>query len=661
MLRANVGSTMRGMLLACALAASALLLPNAAEAARFSGAYTGVASWRYLGRFCFMEKHGRHGHAGQFNGTITVPAGTSYSLLLYYTEPNPKRLGLWERVHGGRSEATGERGSLPCSVRSSMATSTFSLATEGSGSTGHYPAFPVVSCYSKSTGKRTGDCVSVRGANKCADTASECREPLQPEDRRVRLKVVHPIGEQLRSTYFFVAIAACKEKGPLTVFDYTIDMTNGVNYDNQFSADEVGILETDIAFFILQSLLLLYSFHVRNALIEERKYHHTVRMLVHSIVVEWMADVLRLIDLGEYAKDGVGLLRLRRAARTLSGVATMLLILQLILVAKGWTIVRRKISATGRTKIAVYMSVYAITFFATCLWFDVVTDPASVTYIYGTPPGLMLVLLRCFAAVWFTYAVYTTKRKYRSKRRFYTKFYAFFVLYLLGLPALVWVATAVDLYVRAKLLNGIELALLFVAQAVLAVMYNPALSLNKSFPFHANTGAMERPRIDMRRGRGSNNRGSALDALPGGRARRAGDDSFSQLNMEKAGQMTRKLKSAVALIDRYVADLVEYIGADGEPADEHGADLGGSRHAGIGNTEASAMHPTHARVVMAGRTNVRGSMNDGDDDGGDVEMSRRDGDNGAKRIPRERPKNSAASRMRSGAASSGRGKRMVET
>ena len=64
------------------------------------------------------------------------------------------------------------------------------------------------------------------------------------------------------------------------------------------------------------------------------------------------------------------------------GFAECGMLLQFILVGKGWTIVRRKISAQGRVKIATYITTYFVMYWA-C--------QAS----YCVPSGLRTTLLPC--------------------------------------------------------------------------------------------------------------------------------------------------------------------------------------------------------------------------------------------------------------------------
>lgn len=215
------------------------------------------------------------------------------------------------------------------------------------------------------------------------------------------------------------------------------------------------------------------------------------------------------------------------------GFGEMTMILHLILIGKGWTIVRRKISANGRVKVAVYMTVYYTVFWAVMLWsgkgrclpshtvrtailrhtlrshlppvwldVSIVPIPQSFTCavpltllllslppstplaargdntvairsFYETSPGYILILIRCLAAAWFCYSVSTTLRNYTSKRRFYFKFMLAGALWFLWVPCSCALASTMAPHLRNKFLTCMELLALFVVQTTVVALYNP--------------------------------------------------------------------------------------------------------------------------------------------------------------------------------------------
>jgi hypothetical protein len=231
-----------------------------------------------------------------------------------------------------------------------------------------------------------------------------------------------------------------------------------------------------------------------------------------------------------------------------SGLSEFCLLLHLILVAKGWTIVRRKISASGRVKIAVYMTAYVMIYIASVVYYAVYTDPGEVTYIYDTPPGLLLVLCRFAAFGWLQYSLYTTRRNYKGKRRFYQKYNLFASTWILTLPVFVLINRALDVWVRAKVMLLLNSCVSMVTHAVLLIMYNPrpffGTFVVKSFPFHATTVAMLRNRKEGDLSKVQSNVG----------------DIFSDFHVNRATELSQKVRQGLAVLQSYTSDLFAFLG-----------------------------------------------------------------------------------------------------
>jgi hypothetical protein len=136
--------------------------------------------------------------------------------------------------------------------------------------------------------------------------------------------------------------------------NYTFLMLNGEdgNADEHFSADQIGVMSATIAFAVMQGLLVVGAIIVRNKLMHRRKFHKTVMLLCVCILLNFVSLILAAAHYSTFAEDGVGLEGALDASRFVSLVSDALFALLLLLLAKGWTIVRRKISADGRVKVS---------------------------------------------------------------------------------------------------------------------------------------------------------------------------------------------------------------------------------------------------------------------------------------------------------------------
>ncbi|KAH8051279.1 Rab-like small GTPase [Aureococcus anophagefferens] len=142
----------------------------------------------------------------------------------------------------------------------------------------------------------------------------------------------------------------------------------------------------------------------------------------------------------EFSADDLDRRDADRTARFLWHGADLLLVLLVVLLAKGWTIVRRKLSANGRVRVALYVTVLTWTTVSLELWRLHVFNPATSAYHYESPPGFVLVSLRALVCVWFWYARVHDEKHYKNKLGFYQKFNAFFTLWLVAKPVSIVVA-----------------------------------------------------------------------------------------------------------------------------------------------------------------------------------------------------------------------------
>lgn len=197
-----------------------------------------------------------------------------------------------------------------------------------------------------------------------------------------------------------------------------------------------------------------------------------------------------LIHYSSYSSDGIGKTDLLQISKYVFIGADTLMIVLLILLAKGWTIVRRKLSVEGRVKIALFSTTFVVVCVLAHIWELHFYDSSAVVYIYDEFPGRIIVAMRICVIVWFHYSAKTCRDNFKTKRGFYRKFTFIFTLWLSAVPLTVWAGRFIDPHYRFKLVYGMQISVFFAGQLVLMSMYNPNLSFNKSFPFHAKSSSM---------------------------------------------------------------------------------------------------------------------------------------------------------------------------
>ena len=157
----------------------------------------------------------------------------------------------------------------------------------------------------------------------------------------------------------------------------------------------------------------------------------------------------------------------------LLNLADTCFMLLLILLAKGWTVVRRKISATGRVKIATYTMLYGCSLIWSQFWIEDNGSEAFFRSEWESSAGMTVQVLRLVAVVWFCYSVFTSLRQFQRKLGFYYKFATLFGLYLTLLPAYVGMASAAAETDRTATTKICTVLTQWCGMFFLAIMYNP--------------------------------------------------------------------------------------------------------------------------------------------------------------------------------------------
>uniref|UniRef100_A0A452HTA2 Uncharacterized protein n=1 Tax=Gopherus agassizii TaxID=38772 RepID=A0A452HTA2_9SAUR len=227
----------------------------------------------------------------------------------------------------------------------------------------------------------------------------------------------------VRERWWYVALSKCGGDG--LELEYEMILTNGKSFwTRHFSADEFGILETDITFLLIFLLILLISCYFGYLLKGRQLLHTTYKMFMTAAGVEVLSLLFFCIYWGQYACDGVGNGSLKILAKLLFSVSFLVFLLMLILLGKGFTVTRGRISHTGSIKLSVYMTLYTITHVVLFIYEAEFFDPAQVLYTYESPAGYGLIALQFLAYVWFCYAVLTTLKQCPEKQPFYVPFFA---------------------------------------------------------------------------------------------------------------------------------------------------------------------------------------------------------------------------------------------
>ncbi|CAM5135493.1 unnamed protein product [Natator depressus] len=410
-----------------------LLLPAGCGAKYVTGNISTKEDWVFLTRFCFLSDYGRLDFRFRY-----PEAKCCENILLYFDDPSQ-----WPAVY--------KQGNKDCLMKESV------IRPENNQVINLTTQYAWSGCQVLSQD-------SVRYLS-CASGRS---------------------FRSVRERWWYVALSKCGGDG--LELEYEMILTNGKSFwTRHFSADEFGILETDITFLLIFLLILLISCYFGYLLKGRQLLHTTYKMFMTAAGVEVLSLLFFCIYWGQYACDGVGNGSLKILAKLLFSVSFLVFLLMLILLGKGFTVTRGRISHTGSIKLSVYMTLYTITHVVLFIYEAEFFDPAQVLYTYESPAGYGLIALQFLAYVWFCYAVLTTLKQCPEKQPFYVPFFAAYTLWFFAVPVTALIANfGIPRWAREKIVNGIQLGIHLYAHAVFLIMTRPSAA-NKNFPYHVRT------------------------------------------------------------------------------------------------------------------------------------------------------------------------------
>ncbi|XP_059987431.1 transmembrane protein 145 isoform X4 [Lagenorhynchus albirostris] len=306
------------------------------------------------------------------------------------------------------------------------------------------------------------------------------------KDCLAKESVIRPENNQVINLTTQYAWSGCQGDG--LQLEYEMVLTNGKSFWTQhFSADEFGILETDMTFLLVFILIFFLSCYFGYLLKGRQLLHTTYKMFMAAAGVEVLSLLFFCIYWGQYATDGISNESLKILAKLLFSSSFLIFLLMLILLGKGFTVTRGRISHSGSVKLSVYMTLYTLTHVVLLIYEAKFFDPGQVLYTYESPAGYGLIGLQVAAYVWFCYAVLISLRHFPEKQPFYLPFFAAYTLWFFAVPVMALIANfGIPKWAREKIVNGIQLGIHLYAHGVFLIMTRPSAA-NKNFPYHVRT------------------------------------------------------------------------------------------------------------------------------------------------------------------------------
>ncbi|CAG4967306.1 unnamed protein product [Colias eurytheme] len=299
-----------------------------------------------------------------------------------------------------------------------------------------------------------------------------------------------------RERWWFIAISNCDSPKGLDV-RYKFLMTNGPDGDfwhKHFSADEFYVLPIllsyTFAYIIVMIAVVMCSVELRS----RHLLHSTYKLFLISIVAQHCGVLMQALANIRYASNGVGAPNAKIFGQFLCGISEMTYLLLLILLAKGYTITRGRLKVGFTVKLTVFMCCYILTYVVLFIYQAKAFDPGEVLYLYESPAGYGLIVLRISGWCAFAYSTYFTVRKYPEKNMFYCPFFICGTLWFYAGPLFILTANSyIDKWVRESVVTAVLLFITFCGHVMFLLLTLPVFA-NKNFPYHVRTtqiGVME--------------------------------------------------------------------------------------------------------------------------------------------------------------------------
>ncbi|XP_067943576.1 integral membrane protein GPR180-like isoform X2 [Watersipora subatra] len=220
--------------------------------------------------------------------------------------------------------------------------------------------------------------------------------------------------------------------------DYDIWFVNGdpaskhLNpFEHQFSYEVHDVIEIYLAFLILNGLLLALQVWVF------RNQRHVLIYLLTTILVLEVAGILcNLVNMSVFAVDGKGLPALRILGNFLDMCSQSIMMLELLYIAKGWSISYKHLTTRGTILLYTIWILYSLVYIVLFSFTLKAVDPIRDVDEWQTVPGYCILVFRVVIMFYFLYELQDTFAKESSelKRNFYIRFAAGFLVWFIYLP-----------------------------------------------------------------------------------------------------------------------------------------------------------------------------------------------------------------------------------
>ncbi|XP_066587849.1 transmembrane protein 145-like [Prorops nasuta] len=407
-----------------------LILLKCTAAKILNGQLVTRDNWVFLTRFCFLTKQGVFHYDFKIEG-----ANKTFNLLLYYDSPTQ-----WPSVYPSNKT---------CIEKESI------LSKENG---------QIVQL-----NKISHDCTEI------ANSIIHCNS--------------YRIFHTTRPRWWFIALSNCASNNGLNV-TYQMSLTNALNrsfWKEHFSADEFYILPLLIATICAYTILTILSFYIAWQLRCRRLLHVSYKIFISSLICQLFGVSLETYNYVLLGLNGIGAPTFYFMGNILEAISETLYTLLMLLLAFGYTVTKSVLTRTQIRWLLCFTITNIICQLSLFIYQCEIFDPGLVLYIYESPPGYGLLILKLIAWVGFVFRCFRTSKKMVTKFRFYASLLSLGSVWFLCHPLTVLTITVlVDKWVRESMAKCCSLSIVLLGHITFLIITRPSMA-NKRFPFHIRT------------------------------------------------------------------------------------------------------------------------------------------------------------------------------
>ncbi|CAL7939416.1 unnamed protein product [Xylocopa violacea] len=409
-----------------------LLLTNS-ESKILQGRLVTRENWAFLARFCFLTERGTFQYELELGGEEQ-----DLKILLYYDAPDQ-----WPSVHPSNKTCIEKE----------------AILSDGTGQI--IPLSTLIPMQS--------------GCNEKSDAIVRCSSY-----RRFRSS---------RPRWWFIALADCASETGLNV-SYWISLTNaphGSFWKEHFSADEFYILPELITIACIYVILVILSFYVAMQLRIRRLLHVSYKIFMASLLCQLVGILLEIYSYINLGLRGLVIENISLLGQLLEACSDILYTILMLLLAIGFTVTKSILTIKQTRWLICFGCLISFCQFSLYIYQSDIFDPGLVLYIYESPPGYGLIILKLIAWIVFSLHCFKTVKKMSTKLHFYGSLFSLGSAWFLCHPLTVLCITLlVDEWIRESVAKGCSLWTVLMGHVVFLYITRPSMA-NKRFPFHIRT------------------------------------------------------------------------------------------------------------------------------------------------------------------------------